>query len=47
MPKEKDLCRAVAIKEWAETCNIKYSTLESRLAKYLWSIEKALETPVD
>lgn len=34
------------IKEWAEKLNIKRTTLEMRLTKYKWSIEKALTTPV-
>lgn len=37
---EKTLC------EWAEEKNINYSTLEARLQKLGWSVEKALETPV-
>lgn len=32
--------------EWAETLNMKYGTLRSRLVTYGWSVEKAIETPV-
>ena len=32
--------------EWADICNIKYSTVRARINSYHWSIEKALETPV-
>mgnify|MGYP001005691449 CR=1 FL=1 len=33
------------IKDWAEKLNIKYETLNSRVYKYGWSVEKAFETP--
>lgn len=32
--------------EWAERLNINYNTLNARIKKYKWNIEKAFETPV-
>ena len=33
--------------EWAEYLGIKWSTLNARIKRDGWSIEKALSTPVD
>ena len=34
------------LSQWAEHFHIPYGTLRTRLVKYGWSVEKALETPV-
>ena len=35
--------RTLTMKQWAETTGIKYKTIEQRLNKYGWPIERALE----
>ena len=35
----------LTMKQWSELLNINYKTLENRINKYHWSIEKALTTP--
>lgn len=38
--------RTQNILAWSEEKNIPYATLQARISRYKWSVEKALETPI-